>query len=171
MCPQAITFAGKYLLITAYDTYSEEKSVIYVMNKYNRKLLTVIVLPNKTHGGGICYDGKTVWVTNGQKISGVAFTDINCAASKNLPTKKLNILKHLQQTISVHSLHIIRSRFGQVTLNIQKWNTQKLHYSQSKFRKYNIKRTLKRNHPSCSSGYHFCNRRKAYRFKSIRIYK
>ena len=76
MCPQAITFAGKYLLITAYDTYSEEKSVIYVMNKYNRKLLTVIVLPNKTHGGGICYDGKTVWVTNGQKISGIAFTDI-----------------------------------------------------------------------------------------------
>ena len=57
MCPQAITFAGKYLLITAYDTYSEEKSVIYVMNKYNRRLLTVIVLPNKTHGGGICYDG------------------------------------------------------------------------------------------------------------------
>lgn len=95
MCPQAITFAGKYLLITAYDTYSEEKSVIYVMNKYNRKLLTVIVLPNKTHGGGICYDGKTVWVTNGQKISGVAFTDINCAASKKLAYKEVEYTKTL----------------------------------------------------------------------------
>ena len=93
MCPQAITFANKYLLITAYDSYLEEKSVIYIMNKYTRKLLSVAVLPNKTHAGGICFDGKTVWVTNGKKISGVAFSDITDAATKKMAYKEVSYTK------------------------------------------------------------------------------
>lgn len=95
MCPQAITFAGKYLLVTAYDSYYEENSVIYIMDKYNKKLLSVIVLPNKTHAGGICYDGKTVWVTNGKKISGIAFSDIKDAATKKLAYKEVEYSKTL----------------------------------------------------------------------------
>ena len=93
MCPQAITFAGKYLLITAYDTYSEEKSVIYIMDKYTRKLLSVAVLPNKTHAGGICFDGSTVWVTNGKKISGISFSDITDAAQKKMIYKEVTYSK------------------------------------------------------------------------------
>lgn len=93
MCPQAITFAGKYLLITAYDTYLEENSVIYIINKYNRKLLSVAVLPNRTHAGGICFDGSTVWVTNGKKISGVAFSDITQAATKKMTYKEVAYTK------------------------------------------------------------------------------
>ncbi len=93
MCPQGITFAKKYLLITAYDTYSEEKSVIYIMDKYTRKLLSVAVLPNKPHAGGICFDGSTVWVTNGKKISGVAFSDINQAATKKMTYKEVTYAK------------------------------------------------------------------------------
>lgn len=95
MCPQAITFAGNYLLITAYDSYLEEKSVIYIMNKSNRKLLSVIVLPNKTHAGGICYDGSTVWVTNGKNISGVDFSDIKAAATQKLAYKEVEFTKTL----------------------------------------------------------------------------
>lgn len=93
MCPQAITFAGKYLLITAYDTYSEEKSVIYIIDKYTRKLLSVAVLPNKTHAGGICFDGSTVWVTNGKKISGVAYSDITQAATQKMIYKEVEYTK------------------------------------------------------------------------------
>lgn len=94
MCPQAITFANKYLLITAYDSYKEERSVIYIMDKYTRKLLSVAVLPNKTHAGGICFDGKTVWVTNGKKISGVAFSDITDAATKKMAYKEVSYTKN-----------------------------------------------------------------------------
>ena len=80
MVPQAITFMGNYLLISAYDADKEENSVIYVMNKNTRKLLTVIVLPNKTHAGGMCYDGTYVWVTNGKKICAVSARQIKQAA-------------------------------------------------------------------------------------------
>lgn len=93
MCPQAITFAGKYLLITAYDTYAEERSVIYIIDKYTRNLLSVAVLPNKTHAGGICFDGSTVWVTNGKKISGVAFSDITQAATQKMIYKEVEYIK------------------------------------------------------------------------------
>lgn len=93
MCPQAITFAGKYLLITAYDTYAEENSVVYIIDKYTRKLLSVAVLPNKTHAGGICFDGSTVWVTNGKKISGISFSDITEAATQKMIYKEVEYIK------------------------------------------------------------------------------
>lgn len=80
MCPQGLTFAGKYLLISSYDANFEENSVIYVMNKSTRKLATVLVLPTQSHVGGICYDGKRVWVANGKNISAIPYSTINAAA-------------------------------------------------------------------------------------------
>ncbi len=82
MCPQGLTFAGKYLLISAYDTYEEENSVIYVMDKSSKKLLTVLVLPVKTHAGGICYDGKRIWVTYGKTICAIDYNIIDTAAKE-----------------------------------------------------------------------------------------
>ncbi len=81
MCPQGITFAGDYLLLTAYDQASEENSVIYVMDKVSRSLITTLILPVKAHAGGISYDGTDVWVAVGTKVSSIPFTDIQAAAS------------------------------------------------------------------------------------------
>ncbi len=80
MCPQGITFAKSYLLMTAYDLAGEENSVIYVMNKSSKKLLTTLVLPTKAHVGGIAYDGKYVWLTTGSKVSCIPYSVINKAA-------------------------------------------------------------------------------------------
>lgn len=90
MCPQGLTFAENYLLISAYDTYNEENSVIYVMDKTSKELLTVIVLPNKTHAGGITYDGENIWITNGQKICTIDFKEVDAAAQENNIFKNIN---------------------------------------------------------------------------------
>ena len=76
MCPQGVTFAEDYILVTAYDIAAEENSVIYVMDKETRELLTTLVLSSKPHVGGIAYDGYNVWVTNGSKVSSILFSDI-----------------------------------------------------------------------------------------------
>ncbi|MDD3174315.1 MAG: bacterial Ig-like domain-containing protein, partial [Herbinix sp.] len=81
MCPQGITFAGNYLLQTAYDISGEENSVIYVIDKTSKNLLTTLVLPSKTHVGGICYDGTNIWIPTGTKISSIPFTEIEDAVA------------------------------------------------------------------------------------------
>ncbi len=68
MIPQSITFAGKYLLMSAYDYTKAQESVIYVMDKNTRKYLTTIVMPHTGHLGGIVYDGTNIWITHGKKL-------------------------------------------------------------------------------------------------------
>lgn len=82
MCPQGLTFAKDYLLISAYDAHYEEQSVIYVLDKEFKDLLTVIVLPNQTHAGGIAFDGENVWITNGKKVCTIDFKEIDNAAQE-----------------------------------------------------------------------------------------
>lgn len=118
MCPQGLTFAENYLLISAYDTYNEENSVIYVMDKTSKELLTVIVLPNKTHAGGITYDGENIWITNGQKICTIDFNEVDVAAQENNIFKNVNFtgtynLGHKASFLAWH-----KTRYGQATLNI-----------------------------------------------------
>lgn len=76
MCPQGLTFAEDYLLLTAYDMKSEENSVIYVMDKDRRTLITTLILPSKAHVGGISYDGVNVWINIGSKVSSFPFNTI-----------------------------------------------------------------------------------------------
>lgn len=64
MCPQGICFTSKYLLISAYDTNLKVNSVIYVLDKVNKKYLTAIILENSSHVGGLAYDGYNIWVCN-----------------------------------------------------------------------------------------------------------
>lgn len=85
MCPQGITFAEDYLLLTAYDIASKENSVIYVMDKSSKKLLTTLILPSKTHAGGISYDGSNIWIPTGTKISSVPFSEVEIAVQKGVP--------------------------------------------------------------------------------------
>ncbi len=79
MCPQSIIFAEDYLLISAYDLSDEELSVVYVMDKKSKALLTTLVLPTDAHVGGICYDGKSIYLTTGSKVSAFWFADIVAA--------------------------------------------------------------------------------------------
>lgn len=82
MCPQGLTFARNYVLISAYDSYGEENSVIYVLDKEFKDLLTVIILPDKTHAGGITFDGSNVWITKGKNVCAVDFKEIETAANE-----------------------------------------------------------------------------------------
>lgn len=89
MCPQGLTFAEGYLLISAYDLLSEENTVIYVMDKTSKKLLTTLVLPSKPHAGGLSYDGVNVWVTNGSKVSSIPYSEVDAAAKSK--KKSVNV--------------------------------------------------------------------------------
>ncbi len=82
MCPQAMCFAGKYMLISAYDRDKEENSVIYVLSKSTKKLKTVVVLENQTHAGGMCYDGSDVWVSYAAKLCSIPYSSIDKAAKE-----------------------------------------------------------------------------------------
>lgn len=84
MCPQGLTFAKDYLLISAYDLSGEENSVIYVLDKAMHDLMTVVVLPDKSHVGGITFDGKKVWLTHGKKLATLDFKQIVEAADQLL---------------------------------------------------------------------------------------
>ena len=90
MCPQGITFAGDYLLMTAYDLAGEELSVVYCMNKKTGELLTTLILPTNAHVGGITYDGKNVWITTGSKVSALWYSDIKKAARSGEPYAEVN---------------------------------------------------------------------------------
>jgi hypothetical protein len=68
MVPQSITFAEKYLLVSAYDYTKAQESVIYIMDKATGKYLTTIVMPHTGHLGGIAYDGTNIWITHGKKV-------------------------------------------------------------------------------------------------------
>ena len=82
MCPQGLTFAEDYLLMTAYDMAREENSVVYVMDKESGDLLTTIVLESQTHAGGITYDGTNVWISVGRRVVSVPFDIIDQAAKE-----------------------------------------------------------------------------------------
>lgn len=81
MVPQSITFAGKYLLISAYDYTKKQESVIYIMEKSTRKYLTTLVLPHTGHVGGITYDGTNIWITYGKNLQSFKFSHIQAAVN------------------------------------------------------------------------------------------
>lgn len=65
MVPQGICFAGKYMLITAYDFEKKLNSVIYVISFENEKCPEykgMIILPDNNHSGGICSDGENIYL-------------------------------------------------------------------------------------------------------------
>ncbi|MBQ4232387.1 MAG: hypothetical protein II699_03835, partial [Lachnospiraceae bacterium] len=90
MCPQGMTFAGDYLLITAYDKNSEENSIIYVMEKGSGDYLTMIVLPDQIHAGGVAFDGENVWVCHGEKIACIKYSEIKQAAEEGDVYRKVD---------------------------------------------------------------------------------
>lgn len=82
MVPQGLTFAKSYMLMSAYDLSKEENSVIYVINKSSKKLVTTVELPSQTHAGGLAYDGRNLWITSGNNLLSIPFSTISAAASQ-----------------------------------------------------------------------------------------
>ncbi|WP_010250387.1 hypothetical protein [Acetivibrio cellulolyticus] len=72
MIPQGITFAGDYLLISAYcGDDVPHNSVIYVFKESDKSYYGTIKLPGTEHVGGIAYDcdrSGNVWVSNGNSV-------------------------------------------------------------------------------------------------------
>jgi hypothetical protein len=101
MCPQGITFTKDYLLMTAYDMKSEENSVIYVMDKLTKKLLTTLILPSKTHAGGIAYDGTNIWIPTGTRVSSIPFDEIEMAVLGGEPYSYINYSTTSQVDLTV----------------------------------------------------------------------
>ncbi len=85
MVPQSITFAGNYLLMSAYDYTKTQESVIYILNKNTRKYITTLVLPHTGHVGGITFDGTNIWITYGKKVQSFRYSLITSAAVSGKP--------------------------------------------------------------------------------------
>lgn len=82
MVPQGMTFAKSYLLVAAYDKKGEENSVIYVINKSTKKLVTTVVLPSRLHAGGLAFDGTNIWITHTTNLYSIKYSKIKSAISK-----------------------------------------------------------------------------------------
>lgn len=104
MTPQGICVAGDYILITAYcsvDYYKENlivnineeanmtrmieevqherhNSVMYVLSASTKRHITTLVFDDKSHVGGITFDGENVWVAKGgnRKIEAYSYETI-----------------------------------------------------------------------------------------------
>ncbi|MCR5354262.1 MAG: hypothetical protein K6E43_01635 [Lachnospiraceae bacterium] len=90
MCPQGFCIAKKFAIISAYDKDKEENSVLYVINKNNKKLKTVISLPDSAHVGGLCFDGEYVWVTSTNAVAAISFDKIKACVQQGDATSVEN---------------------------------------------------------------------------------
>lgn len=57
LCPQGICLAGEYLLTTAYCMDEVHESCVFVYDRETGAFLNTIILTEKSHVGGITYDG------------------------------------------------------------------------------------------------------------------
>ena len=73
--PQGLCRAGRYMLITAYDSKKKLNSVIYVVDTDTNELVSTLTLPNTYHAGGIAFDGFNIWMTGdtSDKYKGAPF--------------------------------------------------------------------------------------------------
>lgn len=90
MIPQGITVAKSYFFITAYDSQGIENSVVYVLSKARKELMTTIILPNKSHAGGIAFDGKNLWITQAKTLRSIPYSAIKKAISNQDPYLELS---------------------------------------------------------------------------------
>lgn len=104
MCPQGMTIAGKYMLISAYDRDKEENSVIYVINRSSKKLLTTIALNDTAHVGGLAYDGESVWVASNSNVGRIPLTRIKKAANSGASGVLLKYSDYIPSTANVSFL-------------------------------------------------------------------
>ncbi len=100
MCPQGLTFAGDYLMMSAYDMADEENSVVYVMDQTTGTLLVTLVLPTDAHVGGISYDGSYLWITVGTRVCAVDMEDIKEAVESDEPYVEVDFASEVRLGIT-----------------------------------------------------------------------
>ena len=94
MVPQGICLAGEYMLLTAYDREGGSNSVMYVLKEGvdgERRLLTVLELPEKNHAGGIAYDGTYVWIARSTTgyLGAISYETVQKAAASGQKSVRL----------------------------------------------------------------------------------
>lgn len=75
MTPQGLAVSDRYLFISAYCHTHRHRSVIYVIDKESHEFVKEIVLPDKSHVGGLAYDTihDNLWVSG--MIGGTAYAN------------------------------------------------------------------------------------------------
>ncbi|MGX7032943.1 hypothetical protein [Pediococcus argentinicus] len=89
--PQGLAQNDKYFFVSAYDGKHKLDSVIFVISKSTEKYVRTIILPSKSHVGGITYDyqNKHLWVSNDhQKFAGLLMFNDHEIDSHNASAQK-----------------------------------------------------------------------------------
>lgn len=83
--PQGICLAENYLLITSYSTKKDRRGVLLVLDWRTGEYLTTLGMNQKSHLGGIAYDGTNVWVCNSanRTLERISFDFIELMVRKN----------------------------------------------------------------------------------------
>lgn len=81
LCPQGICTAGDYLLTTAYCMDGVHTSCVFVFNRKTGAYLNTLILTEKSHVGGITYDGGegkdgNVWIchSNSNRLQRIPYS-------------------------------------------------------------------------------------------------
>jgi len=111
MVPQGICTMDSYVLITAYDSSAQNKSVIYVLDN-NNVLKATLVYCNKNHLGGVTYDGSYIWISEGGDDVEVTWDNYVGAISKStiLNAIKVSSVKKAKSVALKNITHIKRQQ-------------------------------------------------------------
>lgn len=93
MTPQGITFAGDYLLISAYCSKNTHSSILYVLNESDKTYYGTIKLPSKAHVGGVAYDNNrsgNIWVSKGNAVGCFKYSELVKCKNKVLSIPSYN---------------------------------------------------------------------------------
>lgn len=88
LCPQGICVAGDYLLTTAYCMDDVHTSCVFVFNRATGAYLNTLILTEKSHVGGITYDGGdgkegNVWIchSNSNRLQRIPYSVLKTYAT------------------------------------------------------------------------------------------
>lgn len=84
-CPQGICFTDEFVLITSYSSEDDCMGELMVMDKESGKYLVTLGMDEKSHLGGIAFDGINVWVCNSYEnsIERISYDFIQLMAYQN----------------------------------------------------------------------------------------
>lgn len=77
LVPQGICFVDNYVIFSAYDSDKKNNSVLWIKDTKNNNMVATVELSTGGHVGGICYDGKYLWITGSANfVQYIRFADI-----------------------------------------------------------------------------------------------
>lgn len=84
-CPQGLCFTDDFVLITSYSEEDTCMGELMVFDKGTGEYLVTLGMDEKSHLGGIAFDGENVWVCNSDKkaIERISYDFIEVMAKEN----------------------------------------------------------------------------------------